>query len=133
MIFYFNMLGCLAVAWLLSFAIIIDRKHIRRAWKPAMVMLVAEQGVLAFGSLEALGSHVRVEYRQILFAIVLVALIASLLIVVLTLRNPKSWWFGRDSYAQDESLMRDNLSKKTGQDQGSESRGPSRHRAPAPR
>jgi hypothetical protein len=125
MIYYFNMFGCLAVAWLLTFAVIIDRKHIRRAWKPAMVFLIIEQGVLAYGCIESLGSGVAIEVSQILFMCVLFALVASLLIVVITLRNPSSWWFGRDSYSKESPIR-----KSLVQSQDSESQSPSRYRAP---
>lgn len=96
MIYNFNAIVCLAVAWLLSFAIMYDKRHIRRAWKPVLILFVVEHCILAYGALEALRSHIAIQYRQVLFAAVLLAILIALLFALAAIRKPSSWWAKRD-------------------------------------
>lgn len=94
--YYINAGASLATAWLLAFAITYDRKNIRRAWKVVLLLVTIEQAILSYGAIEALRSNVEIEYRQILFALVIVALMLSVIFVLLVLRRPETWWYYRD-------------------------------------
>lgn len=107
MIYGWDAYGSLVVAWLLGFAIAYDRKHIRRAWKPVLVLLTIEQAVLAYGSLEASHSHIKIEARQVLFGIVILSLILSVIFVLSTIRRPSNWWYYRDENGPETSDLGD--------------------------
>lgn len=62
-----NTVLTLLAALLLGFIIQADWAAIRPLWKPILIMGALQQVVLAYGCLEALDSHVKLETRQVLF------------------------------------------------------------------
>lgn len=95
-LYQLNAVACLILCFLASYAVYVDRRNIRRAWKPFLYLIIAEQGILAYGSLEALNSEVSIEIRQKLFTIILIMLICSIILALVSMIRPNSWWHYRD-------------------------------------
>lgn len=87
-LYILNAILCGVACLGLSFAISADWRNVRPTWRPVLIAGAIEQAVLLYGSLEALGSDVPIEARQVLFLIAVAALaIASVFALVVGWRT----------------------------------------------
>jgi hypothetical protein len=72
---------------LLSRAVALEWAVLPPYWRPVMVVIVIQQGVIAYGCWEAFGSHVSVAARTFLNAAILACLAATVIYVLLVRRK----------------------------------------------